>query len=64
MVTFVIDNRAVEDMEQFTASISPIPGLFPVAVKNSTATVTIIDNDGEEINYVIGCHGVQKIKVP
>ena len=42
---FILDNSIVEDVESFSVSISPIPGLFPVAVKNSTAIISIKDND-------------------
>lgn len=41
----ILDNTAVEDLEQFSVFITPIPGIFPVAVKNSTTTITIRDND-------------------
>ena len=42
---FILDNSIAEDVESFSVSISPIPGLFPVAVQNSTATIFIKDND-------------------
>ena len=42
---FILDNSIVEGVEYFSVSISPIPGLFPVAIKNSTATISIKDND-------------------
>ena len=45
VVIFIVDNSIVEDVESFSVSISPIPGLFPVAVKNSTAIISIKDND-------------------
>ncbi len=47
MSVLILDNVAVEDVEQFFFSISPIPGLFPVSVKNSTANISITDNDSE-----------------
>lgn len=43
---FIQDNSALEEVEQFTVNIAAIEGEFPVAVTNSTTTVTIIDNDG------------------
>ena len=43
---FIRDNSALEEVEQFTVNIEAIQGDFPVAVTNSTATVTITDNDG------------------
>ena len=46
MLIFIVDNSALEEVEQFTVKIEAISGDFPVAVLNSTATVTITDNDG------------------
>ena len=45
--TLIIDNSAVEGVEQFSVMITAVPGLFPVAVQNSTAVVSISDNDGK-----------------
>ena len=45
VVIFILDNSIVEGVEIFSVSISPIPGLFPVAVKNSMVTIFIKDND-------------------
>ena len=45
VLTFIVDNSVVEGAEFFSVSISPILGLFPVAVKNSTVTIFINDND-------------------
>ena len=42
---FILDNSIAEGVESFSVSISPIPGLFPVAVQNSTVTISIKDND-------------------
>ena len=42
----IVDNAAVERVEQFSVFLTPLPGLFPVAVLNSTAVVSIADNDG------------------
>ncbi len=47
MSVLILDNVAVEDVEQYSFSITPIPGLFPVAVKNSTVNISITDNDSE-----------------
>ncbi len=44
----ILDNSAVERVEQFSVFIAAIPGLFPVAVQNNTAMVSISDNDGME----------------
>ena len=46
MLIFIVDNSALEEVEQFTVKIEAISGDFPVAVLNSTVTVTITDNDG------------------
>ena len=43
---FIQDNSALEEVEKFTVNIEAIQGDFPIAVTNSTATVTITDNDG------------------
>ena len=43
---FITDNSALEDVEQFTVEIEAFQGAFPVAVMDSIATVTIMDNDG------------------
>ena len=43
--TLIFDNFALEEREFFTAEIFPLPGQFPVAVMNSTATVLVEDND-------------------
>ena len=42
----IVDNAAVERVEQFSVFMTPLPGLFPVAVLNSTAVISITDNDG------------------
>ena len=42
----IVDNAAVEHVEQFSVFLTPLPGVFPVAVLNSTAVVSIADNDG------------------
>ena len=42
----IVDNAAVERVEQFSVFLTPLPGLFPVAVLNSAAVVSITDNDG------------------
>ena len=47
--TLILDNSAVEDVEQFLVFISPVVGLFPVAVQDSTAVVTITDDDGRSL---------------
>ena len=46
IMIFIMDNSALEDTEQFFVEIEPASGVFPVAVINSRATVTITDNDG------------------
>ena len=47
----ILDDAIVERIEQFSVIITPIPGLFPVAVQDSTAVVSIIDDDGELMHY-------------
>ena len=44
--TLVLDNLSFEGVEEFTANIEPVVGDFPVAVQNSSARVSIRDNDG------------------
>ena len=46
MLIFIVDNSALEEVEQFSVKIEAILGDFPVAVMNSTVTVTVTDNDG------------------
>jgi hypothetical protein len=46
VIIFIADNSALEDVEQFIVEIEPVPGVFPVAVMDNIATITIIDNDG------------------
>lgn len=43
----ILDDDVLEDVKQFSLQIEAIPGPFPVTVKNSTATVSIADNDCE-----------------
>ena len=50
--TLIMDNSALEDLENFSVFIAPIAGIFPVAVKNHTAVVSITD-DGELGTYYI-----------
>ena len=50
MLIFILDNSALEEVEQFTVKIEAVSGDFPVAVMNSTTTVIVTDNDG---NYII-----------
>ena len=43
---FIIqDDDVLEDVKQFSLQIEAVRGPFPVTVKNSTATVSIEDND-------------------
>ena len=49
--TLIMDNSALEDLENFSVFIAPIAGIFPVAVKNGTAVVSITDDDGESFIY-------------
>lgn len=44
--TTILDNSAVERVEQFTVFLTPLVGVFPVAVQDSLAVVSITDNDG------------------
>ena len=53
VLIFITDNSALEDMEQFMVVIEPVLGVFPVAVMDSIATVTITDNDGTLINILV-----------
>ena len=48
----ILDNMQVEEYEEFSISIQPIEGLFPVNVLDSEAVVTIEDNDGK---HYIAC---------
>ena len=45
--TLIIDNFLLEDEEEFLVILTPIVGVFPVAVQNNVAVVSIADNDGE-----------------
>ena len=47
ILIFIVDNSALEEVEQFTVKTEAVLGDFPVAVMNDTATVTITDNDGK-----------------
>ena len=46
VLVFILDNSALEELEQFIVKIEAIKGIIPVAVTNSTATVLVDDNDG------------------
>ncbi len=48
VMILIIDNSALEDVEQFIVEIEPVPGVFPVAVMDDIATITITDNDGSQ----------------
>ena len=50
MFIFILDNSALEEVEQFTVKIEAVSGDFPVAIINSTTTIIVTDNDG---NYII-----------
>jgi len=43
----VVDNNAVESLEDLRVFITPVVGQYPVAVQNSTATIMITDNDSK-----------------
>lgn len=45
--TLIIDNLMLEDVEEFFVMITPIVSVFPVAVQNSVAVVSVADNDGK-----------------
>ena len=47
-IVIITDNIALEEREFFTVNITAIPGIFPVAVQNFTATIEIDDNDGKQ----------------
>ena len=47
VMALIVDDEMLENVESFTAAITPLPGPFPVAVQRSQATVTITDNDCE-----------------
>ena len=51
----ILDNSALERVELFLVSMTALPGLFPVAVTNSPAVVSLMDNDGEAH---VACRGV------
>ena len=57
-MVFVLDDEVLEDVENFTASLVPVPGLFPVAVGDDMATVTIVDNDRKRNNKSISYYYV------
>ena len=46
MLLILLGDTIVENVEQLTVAITPVTGLFPVAVQNSTTTVLITDDDG------------------
>lgn len=48
----ILDNSAVENVEEFLVFITPISGLFPVSVLSSSASVSITDNDSKNIKKV------------
>ena len=52
--TLILDDSQLEDVEEFLAVLTPIAGVFPVAVQNGTAVVSIADNDGKK--HLIMCH--------
>ena len=43
----IIDDPALENTESFTVTLSPLPGETRVAFIQPLATVSILDNDGE-----------------
>ena len=43
----ILDNSELEDVEEFLVVLTPIVGIFPVAVQNNMAVVSITDNDGK-----------------
>ena len=43
----IIDDPALENTESFTVTLSPLPGETRVAFIQLLATVSILDNDGE-----------------
>ena len=43
----ILDNQVLESTKTFSVVIEAVPGRFPVAVMNSTATVEIRDDDSE-----------------
>ena len=45
----ILDNSALERVEQFLVSMTALPGLFPATVTNSPAVVSLTDNDGEAL---------------
>jgi hypothetical protein len=51
--TLILDNLAVERVEEFSVFITPVPGLFPVAVENDMAVVSITDNDGTSSKLIV-----------
>lgn len=53
VLLILVDNSAVEEVENLQVTITPIPGLFPVAVKNNTAVVVITDNDSKLVHCLI-----------
>lgn len=45
-MTLIIDDDALEPLEEFTLTVIAVPDIFPVAVvENGIATVKITDND-------------------
>ncbi len=50
MLLIILDNNVVEDLEDLQITITALPGLFPVAVQNGTAIISIADNDSELIH--------------
>ncbi len=42
----ILDDEGVEELETTSLQIEALEGVFPVAVVNAVATVTITDDDG------------------
>ncbi len=47
VTVLITDNIALEGRESFTVNITAIPGIFPLTVMDSVATVDIDDNDSK-----------------
>ena len=51
----ILDDRIVEEDEEFLVVLSVPEGEEGVGVREETATVTIVDNDGELLSSVCVC---------
>lgn len=51
----ILDDDVLEDVKRFSLQIQAISGPFPVTVMNSTAIVSIQDNDCKNLSQLMSC---------